>query len=175
MNKPIKPKKPSKNDPTPTPIITVYKFLVKDRGGKFKLIDEVTDPSVFTDPDSGKTNDELFAYWDQLEYSGYDHDLQRLSYSDYKLIFEQVPSDDFEVEHQYNSDGEYDWTYVSYKIADPDYQLKLNKYHNRFTDYEIKLKQYEKELAKYNEFKKEKTRQKLKQKLQSLNQQINKI
>lgn len=169
MNKPIKPKKPSKNNPAPTPIITVYKFLVKDSGGKFKLIDEVTDPSVFTDPDSGEINNELFAYWRQLEYSGYDHDLKRLSYSDYKLIFEQVPSDDFEVEHQYNRDGYYDCTYISYKIADPDYQTKLDKYHNRFTEYEFALKQYEKELAQYNEFKKEKTRQKLEQKLQSLN------
>lgn len=152
MNKPIKPKKPSKRDLPPTRTITISKLLVRDSNGKFKLIDEISDPLIFSDPDSNEINNELFPYWNHLEDAGYSIKTETLKYSDYKLIFEQVPSDDFEINHQYNEDGYFSWTCISFEIVDPCYELKLTRYNNRFADYEAALAKYNAELDKYNEF-----------------------
>lgn len=170
MNKPVKPKKPKVTDPVPTEYITIHKLLVfHNNENRFLLIDHNSHPLVFTDPDGGEINNELFPYWSQLEKLGFNWDLRSLKYSHYK----QIESDcnihgDFEATPQYNCDGYYDWTTISYTAIDPDYQTKLELYNNRFERYEKDLKVYEDELKKYENYKKDK-------KIKEFEEKINKL
>lgn len=171
MNKPIKPNKPKKSDPVPTEIITKYKLLVFDsQNNEFLLIDEKSHPDVFTDPETGEINNELFPYWSQMESLGFNWDLKRLKYSHFQKIARKIQSfdDDFEAEPTYNSDGWYDYTIVSYKEIDIDYRQKLDVYNNRFVIYEKSLAEYESDLKKYEEYKKSEKKRKLEEQLKKL-------
>jgi hypothetical protein len=168
MNKPIKPQKPSKRDLPPTRTITVSKLLVRDSNDKLKLIDEISDPLIFSDSTSGQINNELLPDWEHLEDAGYSVDTETLKYSDYKLIAKEVPVDDFEANHQYSVDGYFDCTFISFEIADSHYESKLTQYNNRFTDHEAALAKYNAELDKYDEFTKQQKKEKLQKALKNL-------
>lgn len=161
MNKPIKPRY---NARPPTTIITVCKLLVYDVGQKqYKLIDEVSHPDVFKDPETNEINTELGCYYDELDTLNYIHNMEDLSYSDYKRIYAEcaIPANDFTVCHRKNEDGYYEASVVKYEVVDPDYESKLKKYNNRFIEYEELLSTYNKEMEKYTTYKNAEKKQKL--------------
>lgn len=171
MNKPIKPKKPSNRDPQPTTVITVSKLLVYSRkDNKYLLLDEHSHPNVFRDPEDKIINNELVPYLEELYNLDCDWDMNDLSFGDYQRIYRDcnIPADDFTVCHRHNEDGYYDMSIVQYKIVDPDYDAKLEKYNNRFVEYEKQLAVYEEEMKKYTEYKNTEKKKKLMAELNKL-------
>lgn len=171
MNKPIKPKRPTNREPQPSTVITVSKLLVYDtKNNKYLLIDEKSHPEVFRDPEDKTINNELVAYWDELDEMDWNYHMEELSYSDYQRIYRDcnIPADDFTVCHRHNEDGYYDMSIVKYKIVDPDYDAKLEKYNNRYVEYEKQLAVYEEEMRKYTEYKNAEKKKKLMAELNKL-------
>ncbi len=163
IQRPIKPKRPSKNDSPPLDKITVTKILVfNENTKKYEAIDYKNCPDAFNgDLDSFNCN-ELEAY--------YVWDIDRITYQQMMNVYRDCnfPADDFIITPQYNRDGYYEYTTIEYQIPDPDYNKKLEVFHDRFTDYERQLRQYYEDLAAYEGIKKEKRREKLEQELKSL-------
>ena len=175
MKKPIKPKKPLKNESLPSKTITVCKLLV-GLENKYLLVDQKSHPDVFTDPETKTISQYLTPYCDSMEELGIDWGFDRLKYSDYKKIEEDCRFTmhdqglfvDFEIEHVRDNDGYYNYSIVRYNTLDPEYDSKIEKYSNRFTEYEKQVQEYEIELKKYEEFKKSEKKKKLELELEKL-------
>jgi hypothetical protein len=175
MKKPIKPKKPLKNESLPSKTITVCKLLVSLKN-KYLLVDQKSHPDVFSDPETKTISQDLTPYCDSMEELSIDWDFDRLKYSDYKKIAEDCRFTmhdqglfvDFEIEHVRDNDGYYNYSIVRYNTPDPEYDSKIEKYSNRFTEYEKQVQEYEIELKKYEEFKKSEKKKKLELELEKL-------
>jgi hypothetical protein len=176
MKKPVKPKKPLTTSSPPTEVITIRKLLLFDESSKkWIAVDHISHPEIFTfetnyirDGEAIKEiNNELCPNWDEL--GDYEYNFENgLSYKQYQRIAYDLHLSDFTISQAHNEDGYYIHSIVEYSAADPEYKTKLEKYNNRFNLYAEALKVYEVELAKYEDYRKEKRREKLEKELQKL-------
>lgn len=127
MNKPLKPKKPSKNDFPPQEFIHVDKWLV-EKNSDLILIDPEIEKELF---DDGYPN------WEKLEELDYEMvHKDSYSYSFIQKIYEIVKQD-FEFGNSLDRDGYVMGLIVTIKIKDPNYESKLNKFTRRFDIYKF--------------------------------------
>ena len=144
IHPPHKPSKPSKREPAPSRQILIHKLLVIDKDKKYHLLDEKSHPQVFPYGDFEPNYDELWKL-------NFDHELEGLKFSDYKLIFD-ILSIDFKINEIIENDY-YQYSVVEYVIDDPDYDLKVEKFNNRFKKYEDDLIKYDVKFKEYQELK----------------------
>ena len=166
MQKPKAPLKPSKYDSGPSKTITVTKILVWDGNNKrFLLLDDKTHPEL-----ASVHNGYIYPEYEKLDAINYTHHLENLSYNQLTKIYKtcDIPSDDFIVNPQYNEDGYYDFSTISYEAVNSNYDQELEAYNNRFVVYDELRKKYEKDLAEYEEFKKQEKKRKLQEELKRL-------
>jgi hypothetical protein len=167
MNKPIKPKKPSKYEPVPSTEKLFTKILVFDNANKqYLLIDEKSHPRIFVD-DEGNDICQGYLNYDELERLNYEHDFSSLKFSALQVIF-NILQKDFTVEECVDRDGYSMYTEIWYTDSNPNYKKELEIYNNRFLKYEEDLKKYNQDLENYNKFKTEEKRKKLEQELKKI-------
>lgn len=176
MKKPIKPKKPSNMSSPPSKVIKIQKLLLFNESlQKWEAVDHVSHPNIFTFETNyikggeaiKEVNNELCPNWEELDNYGYSFE-DGLSYNQYQQISRDLNLADFTICSVHNEDGYYIHSIIEYSAVDPEYNNKLEKYNNRFNLYTEALKAYEVELAKYEDYRKGKRRERLEVELQKL-------
>ncbi len=157
MKKPIKPKKPIKNI-NPPEELGFNRLIVMRKGEDIHLLNE-----------SDHFYDEETCEW-SYEKNDLENLGETINFKDLLKVKELLGTDDFDVRNEFDSDGYYYLTSISYKSkkSDIQYQLELNAFNMRFEIYETELKNYELELEKYSKYCKECKMEKLKKELQKL-------
>ena len=150
MNKPIKPKKPTKNSAPPSKVKRFEKLLAK-KNGKVELLD-FDDYKIVDKTDLGWPRE--YIDWDKLESGGYEWSLE------YDLTFSlltqvhDILGHDFRINDQTNSDGYFEYWIIEYNGENPNFEKESQDYENRFKNYERESARYIQEIEKYEEFKK---------------------
>jgi len=150
MNKPIKPKKPHKNDKKPSEDLTIKKWICLD--GENNMFLRPVDYNEYGYVEEYRKND--LYYFENIDY----YDLERL----YKILnhgYNLTAVDDY---------GSFNAWLVSWTEENKNYNKELKEYERRFDDYETKLKVYELDMLNYNRWKKEQEILKLNKKIEEL-------
>lgn len=152
MNRPIKPQKPTKYSLPPKTTRTVTKVVIVKQGA-IKLID-------YSDRED-----------EEIDYD-LTEDLKYISYKNILSIKQILPEyvNNFTINQVSEGDGYYLYTLIDYieNKSEEDYQKELNVYNNRFETYELEMKQYQLDLIKYNNWKNDIKKEKLKLELSKL-------
>lgn len=146
MNKPICPKKPLKNENPPNEFETIEKVvMVNYKTKELVLVDADYREKVNEDEDMPQYE------VDNLEDFG-----EGLTYLDVLKFKKLLPPEieNFTIEENANSDGYYEYTYLTYKQKkDADiFQKELADFNNRFEKYEKQYSKYQVALKEYEEF-----------------------
>ena len=150
MNKPIKPKKPHKNDKKPSQNLLIEKWICVDDSNELCLKPATYDTCGYINK---YRRDDLYS-----EYTIDFYDLEKLNKS---------------LGHGFTLrtttyDGYFDGWIVSWMENNPNYNKELKEYEKRFETYSEKLTKYENEMILYNIWKKEQEIEKLKEKIEKI-------
>jgi hypothetical protein len=150
MNKPIKPKKPHKNDKKPSEDLIVQKWICVD--GENNVFLRPVEYNAYGYIDDYRKSD--LYYLENIDY----YDLERL----HKIL-----GHGYNLTAMMNYDSFSGWL-VSWTEDNKNYDKELEEYERRFDAYEAKLKIYELEMLSYNRWKKEQEILKLNKKIEEL-------
>lgn len=162
MDKPLKPKKPLKNQEPPAQFETIKKvIMVNYKTKELVLVDE-----------KYRNTENRAEEMPQYEVDNLENFGEGLKYSDVLKFKQLLPPEiqDFTIEESSNYDGYYDYTYLTYRQAKTleQYQKELNEFNNRFNKYEKALVLYEAKLKIYEDWRRSQKLAKLQKEIETL-------